>query len=162
MKRTPFIAAAACILLCSCGTNSPKSDELLPEAFSVTAEITDCGYSCTADMTRSSEGWDIVMTGPETVEGILIDADGIYVGDSEELFYPLIEVFKSREEAEELIKLLGIDKLPFAENDAVNSPKGDDTIAALSIDYDRRKLIIHTDKGYNFTLEEWGESVTPR
>ncbi len=76
MKRTPFIAAAACILLCSCGTNSPKSDEPLPEAFSVTAEITDCGYSCTADMTRSSEGWDIVMTGPETVEGVSFHITG--------------------------------------------------------------------------------------
>ncbi len=111
---------------------------------------------------RYTDHFKFGVEGPETVEGILIDADGIYVGDSEELFYPLIEVFKTREEAEELIKLLGIDKLPFAENDAVNSPKGDDTIAALSIDYDRRKLIIHTDKGYNFTLEEWGESVTPR
>ncbi|MBR6873541.1 MAG: hypothetical protein IKN17_08575 [Ruminococcus sp.] len=100
------------------------------------------------------------VVGPDTVNGLLIDSQGIYISSDDDYFIPIIEIFKSRDAAEEFLASLGIEKLPFKENDIVYSPRGEDAIAALSIDFDRRKLIIRTAKGYNFTMEEWGDTVS--
>ncbi len=112
--------------------------------------------------TRYADHFSFKVVGPDVVEGVFIDESGINVRRDEDVFVPIIEIFKTKDEAEEFIASLGIDKLPFKEKDAVISPKGDDSISCLSIDFDRRKLIIQTDKGYNFTLEEWGDSVTKK
>lgn len=71
----PFVCAAA-VMLCSCGAKSADPDRPLPENFSVTAEMTDGDFACTAEMTRSANGWDIVMTAPETVEGVSFHITG--------------------------------------------------------------------------------------
>lgn len=73
---TPFITAAACLLFCSCKSSDGSTERPLPEAFSVTAQMTEGSFSCTADMTRSNEGWDIVVTAPETVEGVSFHING--------------------------------------------------------------------------------------
>ena len=86
------------------------------------------------------------------------DRTGIYPLD--DVLIPIIEIFKSSDDAEEFINSLGINKLPFRENDKVYTPKGEDTISCLSIDFDRRKLLIHTEKNYTFTMEEWGDTVS--
>lgn len=109
--------------------------------------------------TRYADHFSFKVVGPDVVEGILIDESGISVRRDEDVFVPIIEIFSTGSAAEEFIASLGIDKLPFKENDPVVSPKGEDVIACLSIDFDRRKLIIQTHKGYNFTLEEWGDTV---
>ena len=109
---------------------------------------------------RYDDHFKFKIVGPDTVTGILIDPQGIYIGKEEDFFIPIIEIFKSEAQAAEFLASLNIEKLPFKENDTVISPKGEDTIGSLSIDFDRRKLIIRTSKGYNFTLEEWGDTVT--
>lgn len=109
---------------------------------------------------RYDDHFSFKVVGPDTVEGILIDESGINVRKDEDVFVPIIEIFPTKKAAEEFIRSLAIDKLPFKEKDAVITPNGEDSIACLSIDYDRRKLIIQTDKGHNFTLEEWGDTVT--
>lgn len=109
---------------------------------------------------RYDDHFQFKVVGPDTVEGILIQSGGIYVERYDDVLIPIIEIFKLSEDAEEFIASLGIEKLPFKENDIVYTPKGEDTISWLSIDYDRRKLLIHTDKGFTFTMQEWEDIVT--
>ncbi|MCR5141806.1 MAG: hypothetical protein K6C68_04670 [Ruminococcus sp.] len=109
---------------------------------------------------RYDDHFQFKVVGPDTVEGILIQNGGIYIERYDDVLIPIIEIFKSGKEAEEFIGSLGIEKLPFKENDKVYTPKGEDTISWLSIDYDRRKLLIHTDKGFTFTMQEWEDTVT--
>lgn len=109
---------------------------------------------------RYDDHFQFKVVGPDTVEGILIQSGGIYVERYDDVLIPIIEIFKTSDEAVEFINSLGIDKLPFKENDKVYTPKSEDTISWLSIDFDRRKLLIHTDKGYTFTLQEWEDTVT--
>lgn len=109
---------------------------------------------------RYDDHFQFKVVGPDTVEGILIQSSGIYVERYDDVLIPIIEIFKSSEDADEFIGSLGIDKLPFKENDTVYTFKGEDSISCLSIDFDRRKLLIHTDKGYTFTMEEWGDTVS--
>lgn len=109
---------------------------------------------------RYDDHFQFKVVGPDTVEGILIQDGGIYIERYDDVLIPIIEIFKSGKAAEEFIGSLGIEKLPFKENDKVYTPKGEDTISWLSIDYDRRKLLIHTDKGFTFTMQEWEDTVT--
>ncbi len=74
--KSQILIVSSCILLCSCSHSTPVKDTPLPAAFSVTADITDGDFSCTADMTRSSDGWDIIITSPPTVEGVTLHIDG--------------------------------------------------------------------------------------
>ncbi len=109
---------------------------------------------------RYDDHFQFKVVGPDTVEGLLIQHDGIYIVRYDDVLIPIIEIFKSSDDAEEFINSLGINKLPFRENDKVYTPKGEDTISCLSIDFDRRKLLIHTEKNYTFTMEEWGDTVS--
>ena len=109
---------------------------------------------------RCDDHFKFKIVGPDIVEGVLIQGGGIYVERYDDVLIPIIEIFKSGEEAAEFIDSLGIEKLPFKEGDRVYTPKGEDSISWLSIDFDRRKLLIHTDKGFTFTMQEWEDTVT--
>ena len=109
---------------------------------------------------RYDDHFTFKAVGPDVVESIHIDANGISVGRDEGVYVPIIEIFKTKGDAQEFIDSLGIKALPFKERDKIITPKGEDTIMGLSIDYDRRKIIVHTVRGYNFTMEEWGDTVT--
>lgn len=70
MKKRLAVLAACGVLLCSCAKGGETAPEPVPDSFSVTAEITDGDFSCIAEMTRSSKGWEIVMSEPDTVDGV--------------------------------------------------------------------------------------------
>lgn len=70
MKRRSTALVLSAILLCSCAKGADTPPEPLPGSFTVTAEIADGDFSCIAEMTRSTKGWEIVMSEPETVDGV--------------------------------------------------------------------------------------------
>lgn len=76
MKKKLAVLAALSVMLCSCSKSEESTPGSIPKCFTVTAEIADGDFNCTAEMTRSTSGWEIVMLEPETVEGVSFEING--------------------------------------------------------------------------------------
>ncbi|MCR5122936.1 MAG: hypothetical protein K6B74_11015 [Ruminococcus sp.] len=75
--RVMIISAAAALVLAACAKAEEKPPEKLPEQFTVNAVIRDGDFEAEAELTRAPEGWQVIMSAPETVEGLRFELTDI-------------------------------------------------------------------------------------
>ncbi len=87
--RVTIISAATALALAACAGVEEKPPEKLPECFTVNAVICDGELEAEAELTRAPEGWEVVMSAPETVGGLRFELTDIECAVSlGELNYP--------------------------------------------------------------------------
>lgn len=93
IRRIPRVAVCAFCMtaavgLTACSDGVAEQPKKLPESFSIHADITDDGFKAAADMKRSSDGWLMTVTAPESLEGMqFLLSDGGWTISCDSLSY---------------------------------------------------------------------------